>query len=52
MERDRFLSGVTTLGALVSEHALCLTEEKGIEKKNLEAGNLSNLDTFPDFKIH
>lgn len=34
------------------ECTLCLTKEKKMEKKNLETGNLNNLGTFPDFKIH
>lgn len=37
-----------------SELTLCLTEEKKKmeEKRTWKTGNLSNLGTFPDFKIH
>lgn len=35
-----------------SEDTLFLTKEKEIEKRTWKTGNLSNLGTFPDFKIH
>lgn len=35
-----------------SEHPPYLTKENEIEKRTWRTGNLSDLGTFPDFKIH